>query len=254
MRALRRRNCDVAYVELQANYGHDSFLVDVAEQADMVRGFLSSTFEKVHKERAGRQETGLRQRAAGAQRLRHHQRDRRPAWHQGARPGMRRGRVAQWLAANKGVQGRGVEISGVKVQRAIGRGVSVYQGDIDEGLADYPDQAFDYVILSQTLQETLYPRHVLQDMLRVGRRVIVAFPNFGHWTVRYSMLKSALRAPDQAFSVRVVRIPEHPFSDRPGFRGVSGLRGSDSRAPLLPVRDSQSDSVTESAGRSGECI
>ncbi|HTS28268.1 MAG TPA: methionine biosynthesis protein MetW [Bryobacteraceae bacterium] len=104
------------------------------------------------------------------------------------------GELLEWLADNKGVQGRGVEISGVKVQRAISRGVSVYQGDIDEGLADYPDQAFDYVILSQTLQETLYPRHVLQDMLRVGRRVIVAFPNFAHWTVRYSMLKSG-RAP-----------------------------------------------------------
>src|SRR6185436_17187010 len=99
------------------------------------------------------------------------------------------GELLEWLAAHKGVDARGVEISGIKVQRAIGRGVSVYQGDIDEGLADYPDHAFDYVILSQTLQETLYPRHVLQDMLRVGKRIIVAFPNFGHWTVRYSMLK-----------------------------------------------------------------
>ncbi len=104
------------------------------------------------------------------------------------------GELLEWLAANKGVQGRGVEISGAKVQRAIGRGVSVYQGDIDEGLADYPDQAFDYVILSQTLQEMLFPRHVLQEMLRVGRRVIVAFPNFGHWTVRASLLMSG-RAP-----------------------------------------------------------
>ena len=87
-----------------------------------------------------------------------------------------------------------MEISSAKVQRAIARGVSVYQGDIDAGLADYPDQAFDYVILSQTLQETRHPRQVLREMLRVGRRAIVAFPNFGHWRVRVSMLTSG-RAP-----------------------------------------------------------
>jgi methionine biosynthesis protein MetW len=104
------------------------------------------------------------------------------------------GELLQWLAANKGVDARGVELSGIKVQRAIGRGVSVFQCDIDEGLADYPDGAFDYVILSQTLQETRQPRKVLREMLRVGRRAIVAFPNFGHWRVRASMLFSG-RAP-----------------------------------------------------------
>jgi len=104
------------------------------------------------------------------------------------------GELLQWLAANKGVDARGVEISGTKVQSAIARGVSVYQSDIDQGLADYPAAAFDYVILSQTLQEVRQPLHVLREMLRVGKRVIVAFPNFGHWRVRLSMLISG-RAP-----------------------------------------------------------
>ena len=98
------------------------------------------------------------------------------------------GELLAWLVENKGVMARGVEISAPQVRKAIGRGVSAYQGDIDEGLADYPDGAFDYVILSQTLQETRAPLQVLKEMLRVGRRAIVSFPNFGHWTVRRAML------------------------------------------------------------------
>jgi len=104
------------------------------------------------------------------------------------------GELLEWLARHKNVEARGVEINGANVQRAIARGVSVYQGDIDQGLIDYPDQVFDYVILSQTLQETRHPLHVLQEMLRVGRRIIVAFPNFGHWSVRLAHLISG-RAP-----------------------------------------------------------
>ncbi len=104
------------------------------------------------------------------------------------------GELLAWLKKEKRVEARGVEIDGARVRKAIARGVAVYQGDIEEALRDYPDAAFDYVILSQTLQETRSPLAVLREMLRVGRRAVVAFPNFGHWSVRMSHLWTG-RAP-----------------------------------------------------------
>ena len=104
------------------------------------------------------------------------------------------GELLAWLAESKHVDARGVEISGARVQRAIARGVSVFHGDIEEALSDLPDHAFDYVILSQTLQETREPLRIVKDMLRVGQRAIIAFPNFGHWTVRMNHLFTG-RAP-----------------------------------------------------------
>ncbi|MEZ5356830.1 MAG: methionine biosynthesis protein MetW [Bryobacteraceae bacterium] len=102
--------------------------------------------------------------------------------------------LLEWLVENKKVEGRGIELSGTKVQKAIARGLSVYQGDLEKSLADYPDNTFDSVILSQTLQQTPHPLYVLRQMLRVGRNVIIGFPNFGHWRVRWSHLWSG-RAP-----------------------------------------------------------
>jgi methionine biosynthesis protein MetW len=135
------------------------------------------------------------------------------------------GELLEWLAENKNVQARGVEISSAKVQRAIARGVSVFQGDIDDALSDYPDEAFDYVILSQTLQETLYPRKVLREMLRVGRRAIVAFPNFGHWTVRLSFLRSG-RAPNtKAFPYAWYESPNIHFLTVDDFEDLAALEG-----------------------------
>lgn len=104
------------------------------------------------------------------------------------------GELMAWLEQTKDAEARGVEISPDQVRRCLGRGLSVYQGDIDLGLEDYPDQAFDYVILSQTLQETQDPLRVLREMVRVGRRAIVGFPNFGHWSARLSLLWTG-RAP-----------------------------------------------------------
>jgi methionine biosynthesis protein MetW len=104
------------------------------------------------------------------------------------------GELLAWLRKHKKIDARGVEIDGAKVRKAIARGVSVYQGDLESGLRDYPDQSFDFVILSQTLQEMQRPLGVLQEMLRVGRHVIVSFPNFGHWRVRLAHLFTG-RAP-----------------------------------------------------------
>ncbi len=104
------------------------------------------------------------------------------------------GELLAWMKENKKVDGRGVEMVSADVQKAIARGVSVYQGDLEAALEDYPDGAFDYVILSQTLQQTQHPLKVLRSMLRIGRRAIVAFPNFAHWRVRISHLSSG-RSP-----------------------------------------------------------
>ncbi len=94
------------------------------------------------------------------------------------------GALLQLLAQKKGVDGRGVELSQRGVNECVAKGLSVIQGDADTDLVDYPDDGFDYVILSQTLQATRRPRDALANMLRIGRRAIVSFPNFGHWRVR----------------------------------------------------------------------
>jgi methionine biosynthesis protein MetW len=83
---------------------------------------------------------------------------------------------------------RGLEIEPANVAAAVGRGLSVIQGDADTDLADYPDASFDYAILSQTLQTTMRPHVVLDHLLRIGERAVVSFPNFAHWRVRLSLM------------------------------------------------------------------
>lgn len=94
------------------------------------------------------------------------------------------GQLLKLLEVQLGVDGRGIEISQKGVNECVARGLSVIQGDADTDLIDYPDGAFDYVILSQTLQATHHPRQVLEQMLRIGRKVIVSIPNFGYWRIR----------------------------------------------------------------------
>jgi methionine biosynthesis protein MetW len=97
------------------------------------------------------------------------------------------GALLALLAQTRGVDGRGLELSQKGVNDCVARGLSVIQGDADTDLASYPDDAFDYVILSQTLQAVRQPKVVLENMLRIGRRAIVSFPNFAHWRIRVAL-------------------------------------------------------------------
>ncbi|WP_062016634.1 methionine biosynthesis protein MetW [Aureimonas sp. AU4] len=98
------------------------------------------------------------------------------------------GSLMVMLETRRGVDARGIELSQPGVNECVRRGLSVVQGDADRDLQHYPDSAFDYAVLSQTIQATENPKLVLEELLRIGRRAVVSFPNFGHWTVRLSLL------------------------------------------------------------------
>jgi methionine biosynthesis protein MetW len=98
------------------------------------------------------------------------------------------GELLKLLETTKQVDGRGIELSQSGVNFCVAKGLSVVQGDADRDLSNYPDQAFDFAILSQTLQATQHPRRVLEELLRIGSHAIVSFPNFGHWRVRMQFL------------------------------------------------------------------
>ena len=97
------------------------------------------------------------------------------------------GALLELLRDERQVDGRGIELSQKNVNECVGRGLSVVQGDADSDLVYYPDRGFDYAILSQTIQATRNPKEVLDHLLRIGKNVIVSFPNFGHWRVRVAL-------------------------------------------------------------------
>jgi methionine biosynthesis protein MetW len=108
--------------------------------------------------------------------------------------GCGQGDLLYHLRQHKHVKGTGIERVEAKVARCIDRGLSVLQGDINKEVLDYPDNSFDYVILSQTLQQVYEPADLIQSLLRIGKKGIVSFPNFSHWGIRLQLLATG-RAP-----------------------------------------------------------
>ena len=119
------------------------------------------------------------------------------------------GELLRLLSETRGVDGRGIELSREGVNECVAKGLAVIQGDADTDLKDYPDQAFDYVVLSQTLQATWEPKGVINHMLRIGRHAIVSFPNFGHWRVRWQLVTRG-RMP-------VTGVLQHQWFDTPNI-------------------------------------
>jgi methionine biosynthesis protein MetW len=120
------------------------------------------------------------------------------------------GDLLSYLKKNRNVSGVGIEYAESKVAKCIERGLSVLQGDINQEIQDYPDTFFDYVILSQTLQQVYDPPKLILELMRVGSKGIVSFPSFSHWQVRLKLLLSG-RAP-------VTRQLPYSWYDTPNIR------------------------------------
>ncbi|HMO76176.1 MAG TPA: methionine biosynthesis protein MetW [Sphingopyxis sp.] len=129
------------------------------------------------------------------------------------------------LRANKGVDARGLEIDGAAIEVAMAQGLSVVQGDADRDLADYPDDAFDYAILSQTLQTTQRPDRVVGELLRIAPRAFVSFPNFAHWRVRLSLLWSGRMPVTRLLPVAWYETPNIHHVTVSDFRELVRARG-----------------------------
>ena len=125
----------------------------------------------------------------------------------------------------KGVDARGLEIDPANVTAAIARGQSVVQGDANRDLADYPDNAFDYAILSQTLQTTERPDLVVGELLRIAPRAFVSFPNFAHWRVRLALLWGGRMPVTRLLPVAWYETPNIHHVTVSDFRDLIGAKG-----------------------------
>lgn len=108
------------------------------------------------------------------------------------------GELLELLTQRRNARAHGMEISQAGVNASVARGLSVVQGDADRDLAFYPDDGFDLVVLSRTIQATRNPRHVLEELLRIGKRVIVSFPNFAHWRLSLMLFTTGRMPRTQA--------------------------------------------------------
>ncbi len=139
------------------------------------------------------------------------------------------GELLAWLTTNKGVKGTGIELDQNKVAQCIAKGLTVLQGDFSREVEDYPDKAFDYAILSQTLQQVYEPASLLYSLSRIGKKVVVSFPNFSHLSIRLQLLFTGMAPKNEQLpyswydtpNIRVITLNDfRKFARDVGYRIV----------------------------------
>ena len=187
--ALVASGKDVSFCNIASDYGHDAFLLEPEILGSFISGFLDATHRPGVKRKAEYkiQETKYKMQP-------HRARVDYELIESLIGPdstvldiGCGDGELLANLTADKNIKGRGIELQQELVLACVNRGLSIIQHDVERGLENYADKSFDYVILSQTLQTVKEPKKVFKELLRVGKRVIVSFPNFAHWRCRVQM-------------------------------------------------------------------
>lgn len=130
-----------------------------------------------------------------------------------------------YLLSQKGIRGQGIEKDEDAIVECIRKGVYVHHGDIDEGLEHHEDKRFDYVILNQTIQETRHPGDIIKECLRIGKRVIIVFANFGYWEVRFKILLGGKTPVTDLLPYRWFDTPNLHFLSVLDFEEFCQIRG-----------------------------
>ena len=193
--ALAGKGKDISYCNIKSGYGHDAFLLEPEILGALIKGFFDSTYQKLSS--AGREVT---QRAESRRKVESFEEAKRvrvdyelidslvEAGSKVLDVGSGDGELLLKLIEDKSIAGQGIELDQKLVIQSIDNGLSIIHRDIERGLSQYDDSSFDYVILSQTVQTLKGPEEVLKELLRVGRKVIVSFPNFAHWRCRLQLM------------------------------------------------------------------
>ena len=196
VKALVDRRRDVVYAEIEAPHGHDAFLLDDPQYHALVRTYFE-TMASDAEYSTFRFGSDVKRRVA--ERERQAQRADYATIAGWISPGAQvldlgcgDGSLLAYLMAERSVRGYGIEIADAGVLASVGNGIDVIQSNLESGLAGFEDASFDCVILSQTLQAMRHTEEIVQEMLRVGREVIVTFPNFGHWAHRWQILRGRM--------------------------------------------------------------
>jgi len=185
---------DVSFCNIASPYGHDSFLLEPETLSSFISGFLDATHrpgvKQVYKAEPARKKH-LVSRAEYARRARVDYELIESLVPPNSRVldiGCGNGELLSDLTVDKNIRGEGVELEQDLVLTCVKRGISIIQYDVERGLKNYADKSFDIVILSQTLQTVKNPQKVFTELLRIGKKVIVSFPNFAHWRCRAHLL------------------------------------------------------------------
>jgi homoserine O-acetyltransferase len=221
VKALVDRRRDVCYAEIDAPHGHDAFLLDNPQYHALVRAYFDNVASTPTIPRSLRRRGQSQDRGAPSPGASRRFRDDRAVDITRAQVldlGCGDGSLLAYLMREAQCQGLWRGDRGVGVLASVRNGVSVLQSDLESGLAGFDDASFDCVILSQTLQAMRHTEKIVEEMLRVGREVIVTFPNFGHWSHRWQILNGACRSratcPTSGTTRRTSTCARSPISTR----------------------------------------